>query len=327
MMVLPNAPPDDRLAVVSDIGTSGEARLKAPAAPAPAASETQYRTFSFPIVLAGTNAQSAAQPQRSEQTGVAASPSVSEAVSGTVVVSAPRAEPEHQSRDLTLAVQTELRRLGCYAGDIDGAWGPASMQGLRAFMDEAGTTLPAGKPDYVTLTLLRGYTGRMCGDECPSGRRSPATGACLSGPTLATRTIRRTIEHGQESGRSRGPAVAAARGDVSSAPTTSNASGWTTTTVETAPVLVRGPSVVSNPRNTPPLEGRMAVGGPTGTLSVVPPAPSPPLSTSSPQTASTGHAADRSSTGQHPSRAASRSNRNWAASRRNTSWTATFFER
>jgi hypothetical protein len=336
--VLPNTPAEDRLAVVSEIGKSGEARLEPPAAPAPSASETPYRTFSFPIVFAGTDADSAGQPQRSERTGAAASPPTSPAVSETVVVSAPRAGAGDQPQPLTLAVQTELRRLGCYAGALDGDWGRASMQGLRAFLDEAGTTLPVGKPDYVTLTLLRGYTDRICGEGCPSGRRSPATGACLSGPTLETRAIKRPTEHDQDTDRSRHPPVAdapaARRPDAVSSGISvlatrrsTSTSGWTTTTVETVPVLVQGPSRVSDPRNAPPLEGRMAVGGPTSTLTVVPPTQSSPFSTTSLQMLPASPAAGQQPTGQNQSRTASRPNRSLATSRHRTNWTATFFDR
>jgi hypothetical protein len=83
-------------------------------------------------------------------------------------------------------------------------------------------------------------------------------------------------------------------------------------------VLVQGPSRIADPRNTPPLEGRMAIGGP---MSVVTPVAEP----QSPGTAQVPLA----STGEHPTTQPPprQSNRSWKTSRRNTSWTATFFDR
>lgn len=59
--------------------------------------------------------------------------------------------------DLAIAVQTELKRLGCYRGGIDGKWGPGSRKALAQFYktaDEADLAARLG-PDPSEAVLAR----------------------------------------------------------------------------------------------------------------------------------------------------------------------------
>src|SRR6478672_11700642 len=47
------------------------------------------------------------------------------------------AEPSRQ--DLVRSVQSELKRVGCFAGSIDGNWNAASQRSLHRFNKRAGT--------------------------------------------------------------------------------------------------------------------------------------------------------------------------------------------
>lgn len=90
-------------------------------------------------------------------------------------VNAPRNQPR---QEIARALQAELKRIGCYAGDIDGEWGPGSRRSLRAFIEQANSGLSSDEPELIHLTLARGYSGIAC----RSGPAQP------NGATTATRT-------------------------------------------------------------------------------------------------------------------------------------------
>ncbi|MBI1385813.1 MAG: SUMF1/EgtB/PvdO family nonheme iron enzyme [Rhizobiales bacterium] len=107
------------------------AALEAPAAPAPAA----------PAPSAGTPAQPAP--------------------------SAPSEPAGPQGRELALAVQRELARLGCRPGEPDGLWGPASAGALARWREHARVAEvgSGGGPSLALLRQLEGQTGTVCPAE------------------------------------------------------------------------------------------------------------------------------------------------------------------
>lgn len=60
-------------------------------------------------------------------------------------------------------IQSELQRLGCYSGKIDGVWGGASRRAILSFMDRVNATLPTQEPDVFMLSLVRGQSSAVCG--------------------------------------------------------------------------------------------------------------------------------------------------------------------
>jgi hypothetical protein len=60
------------------------------------------------------------------------------------------------------ALQRELTRHGCYSGDIDGDWGPASRYAAATFIQAVNAKLPTDKPDSILLALARGHQGPSC---------------------------------------------------------------------------------------------------------------------------------------------------------------------
>ena len=60
------------------------------------------------------------------------------------------------------ALQRELTRHGCYAGDIDGDWGPASRYAAATFIQAVNAKLPIDQPDSILLALVRGHQGPAC---------------------------------------------------------------------------------------------------------------------------------------------------------------------
>ncbi|WP_296600160.1 caspase family protein [Roseibium sp.] len=97
---------------------------------------------------------------------------------------APAIVPSTSSRslspeELATAMQTELNRLGCSVGRVDGDWGNRSRQALRTFSREAGVDLASLDPDPSILDRLKQSTGRVCPLTC--GRNQELkNGKCIA---------------------------------------------------------------------------------------------------------------------------------------------------
>ncbi|MHA7772316.1 caspase family protein [Roseibium sp. M-1] len=82
-------------------------------------------------------------------------------------------------KELASALQTELNRLGCSAGRVDGDWGARSRQALRTFSREAGIELASLDPSPELLARVKQSTGRICPLTC--GRNQEAKdGKCIT---------------------------------------------------------------------------------------------------------------------------------------------------
>src|SRR5690349_13734274 len=46
-------------------------------------------------------------------------------------------------------LQRELARVGCYEGERNGIWTPATRKAMKAFTDRVNATLPTEEPDYI----------------------------------------------------------------------------------------------------------------------------------------------------------------------------------
>ncbi len=112
-----------------------------------------------------------------------------------VVVLAPRGGPASShtlaspwSDHLPLAqqLQRELARVGCYDGEINGVWTPATRRALKAFMDRVNAALPTEAPDRIQLALVEAARERVCGAACPAGE-TLAEGRCIPNVVLAAR--------------------------------------------------------------------------------------------------------------------------------------------
>ena len=63
---------------------------------------------------------------------------------------------------LARQLQSELKRVGCYDGEITGVWSPRTREAMKAFTDQANATLPVDKPDHILLALVQGHHGVAC---------------------------------------------------------------------------------------------------------------------------------------------------------------------
>lgn len=97
---------------------------------------------------------------------------------------APASGSEQRREQLARDLQLELKRVGCYEGEVDGQWGPGSRRAMMAFMDRVNATLPVDQPDHILLTLVQGQSAGACGKECPGGQVLSG-GRCLPKAVVA----------------------------------------------------------------------------------------------------------------------------------------------
>jgi peptidoglycan hydrolase-like protein with peptidoglycan-binding domain len=89
---------------------------------------------------------------------------------------------------LTRELQRELRRVGCYNGEVTGAWTASSRQAMKTFVERVNATLPVDTPDPVLLSLVQGHRDRACNAACPAGQTADKGGACVPNAVLAKGT-------------------------------------------------------------------------------------------------------------------------------------------
>jgi len=165
-----------------------------------------------------------------------------------------KAGPFPRDRDaIGRELQKELRRVGCYEGELNGVWTQSTRQAMKAFTDRVNATLPTDEPDSILLTLVQAYQDKVCGKPCPAGQGLSDAGRCVPTAILA-----RAAKKGAPAAT---PAAAIEK------PTPAITS-WSTTTTAAAPTPPVPP--VSPPMATPPPEDRMALAGP---MTAEPPQP------------------------------------------------------
>jgi len=143
---------------------------------------------------------------------------------------------------LTRDIQTELKRVGCYLGEIDGVWGSGSKRAILVFMDRVNASLPAQDPDVFMLSLLRAQDAFVCGATCPRGQSLAGNGRCV--PSMLVAHARKPAGTGAAD---IGDAVVA---DAVDAEAASDPAAW-------------APVVTAARTDFPPSPyGRMGIGGP-----------------------------------------------------------------
>jgi hypothetical protein len=203
-------------------------------------------------------------------TSEAASPSSPAAGTWTTVVSSGQAivtpvssssagDPETRA-NLASDLQRELKRAGCYGGEITGIWSAATKRAMAAFVDRANATLPINQPDYVLLALVQSHREIACTAGCPAGQVAAEDGRCMPRAVVAqaSKKSKRLEERRLAAARLSGDRLAGDKQQVANAEP------------EKLPWLVndnRAP--LPERRELPP--GMMSIGGPQVEMSVLPP--------------------------------------------------------
>jgi hypothetical protein len=146
------------------------------------------------------------------------------AVNSAPKVGALATDRTHLAREL----QKELRRVGCYDGEINGGWTTSTKRAMKTFMERVNASLPVEEPDLVLLSLVQGQADKTCGRPCPPGEAAIDGGRCV--PAAMASSPRKAAHSPGTSRDAPQPAI----GLSTAAPTPSG----------------------------PPLEGRMGLAGP-----------------------------------------------------------------
>jgi uncharacterized caspase-like protein len=81
----------------------------------------------------------------------------------------PTDKPEQPPVDLSRSLQTELRRVGCNTGTVDGNWSAASQKALDLFNKHAGLKLEVKSASTEAFDVVKGKIGRVCPLICDHG--------------------------------------------------------------------------------------------------------------------------------------------------------------
>jgi hypothetical protein len=136
----------------------------------------------------------------------------------------PPPTPVPASRNsLARQLQSELKRVGCYDGEVNGVWTTSTRMAMKAFTDRVNAKLPIDKPDHILLSLVQGHRQPVCGTTCPAGQTLEENGRCAPDATL-TRAARPADEPeveaaGRPNSASAVPPVAAVPPPLVSPPT------------------------------------------------------------------------------------------------------------
>jgi peptidoglycan hydrolase-like protein with peptidoglycan-binding domain len=82
---------------------------------------------------------------------------------------------------LTKELQRQLRRVGCYSGEINGAWTQSTRRAMQTFTNRVNAALPVERPDHVLLAMLQGHPDKTCSKPCPLGENPSPDGRCMPG--------------------------------------------------------------------------------------------------------------------------------------------------
>ncbi|HWY87677.1 MAG TPA: caspase family protein, partial [Gemmataceae bacterium] len=75
-------------------------------------------------------------------------------------------------QDIPRLLQSELRRVGCQTGEIDGEWSASGRRALSSFNDNAGTKFDVRLASLDALDAVRSKAGRICPLICDHGYKA-----------------------------------------------------------------------------------------------------------------------------------------------------------
>jgi hypothetical protein len=90
-------------------------------------------------------------------------------------------DPGLPDASLVSAVQTELKRVGCYTGAADGKWGGQSTAALARLHEKLGTSTGQQHPTKSLLIKLEELSGRVCPLACDVDEQVVG-GLCVAKP-------------------------------------------------------------------------------------------------------------------------------------------------
>lgn len=232
--------------------------------------DTSKRVFSAQTPLYGRPDQPvvaekprAGRGERLAEATVGGGEPIMRAGGGSTQDSRPVAGPatrEDLTRSLTVDLHRELKRVGCYAGDLSTDWTAASKKAMKSFLERVNARLPVESPDHILLTLVKGHATEACGKGCPSGQSFDDDGKCVPRGLLVKAPAK-------EAPRSTGSAESVPQSPPKGPDRVMLSSSWTTevapTTSDVMAPMTRGAAAtgsIATPAAPAVRPGRMALG-------------------------------------------------------------------
>lgn len=78
----------------------------------------------------------------------------------------PQSYRDREPLRLVRDIQRELKRVGCYAQEIDGDWTAGTRKAMKDFRDRVSAALPVERPDPAQLVLLQSQPQMVCREAC-----------------------------------------------------------------------------------------------------------------------------------------------------------------
>jgi hypothetical protein len=86
---------------------------------------------------------------------------------------------DRQPLRLVHDLQRELKRVGCYAHNIDGEWMPWTRKAMKDFSDRVNAVLPVERPDVTQLKLLQSHSEIVCSEAACRVGESRVDNRCI----------------------------------------------------------------------------------------------------------------------------------------------------
>lgn len=97
-----------------------------------------------------------------EAAGTTKAPAEGTKVASLDPAAGPAAAPEANPVQLAMLLQTELKRVGCYTGAIDGIWGAGSAGAVQRFNQGANAALDAAQASQTSIDVVAAQKGTIC---------------------------------------------------------------------------------------------------------------------------------------------------------------------
>jgi hypothetical protein len=110
---------------------------------------------------------------------------------------------------LARALQSELKRVGCDPGSIDGKWGGKAKEALVEFSRSAKLAVPTEEPTATALEAVTSRKERVCPLECDRGEKV-VDGRCVAAEKPTSKAAHRPVREQREARPRREPSEASA---------------------------------------------------------------------------------------------------------------------
>ncbi len=110
---------------------------------------------------------------------------------------------------LARALQSELKRVGCDPGSIDGKWGGKAKEALVEFSRSAKVAVPTEEPTAAALEAVTSRKERVCPLDCDRGEKE-VDGRCVATEKPKSKEVHRPAREQREARPRREPSEAAA---------------------------------------------------------------------------------------------------------------------